>query len=87
MGWWCNRLGSEDIKKYGYYYASLKTITIETYDKYIPKNITTKDGTGKPEDFHAFLYNSTKGGEGSVYLTAKENLGWEVQMPLGLTSK
>lgn len=63
---------AEDIKKYGYYYASLKNITIETYDKYIPKNITTKDGTGKPEDFHAFLYNSTKGGEGSVYLTQKK---------------
>lgn len=60
---------SEDIKKYGYFYAHVKSIHVEAYD--IPDNLLL-DGSDDPDDLHAFLYNSTKGNAKNIYLTNKK---------------
>ncbi|KAI5959098.1 UTR2 [Candida pseudojiufengensis] len=62
---------AEDIQKYGYFYAHVKEIHVETHD--FPSNVTMKDGNStNEEDYHAFLYDSTKGNEENIYLTNKK---------------
>lgn len=61
---------SEDIQKYGYYYAFVKNITIEPYD--IPSYVEEVDSDDGGDDFDAFLYNSTKGLEDNIILTNKK---------------
>ncbi|KAM9907554.1 hypothetical protein OXX69_006388 [Metschnikowia pulcherrima] len=59
---------SEDIQEYGYYYAYVKNVSVETYD--LPSFIDSK--TTNSSKYHAFLYNSTAGDETNVYLTTKK---------------
>ncbi|KAK6200460.1 Utr2 GPI anchored cell wall putative glycosidase [Scheffersomyces amazonensis] len=60
---------SQDIQQYGYYYAYVQNITVEAYD--LPPNVPLQ-GSKNASDLQAYLYNSTAGGQGSVYLTNKQ---------------
>ncbi|CUM64376.1 uncharacterized protein PRCAT00001978001 [Priceomyces carsonii] len=60
---------SSDIKKYGYYYAYLKNITVEQYD--LPDGVKL-EGADDESDLHAYLYNSTKAGQNKIVLTSKK---------------
>lgn len=60
---------SEDMEKYGYYYAYLKLLTVEVAD--LPENLAMDDCDDEDE-CHAFLYNSTDGNADNVYLTGKK---------------
>lgn len=60
---------SEDIKKTGYYYAYVKNVSVETYD--LP-DFAKKNASNKTDDYHAFLYSSTKANEKDVFLTKKK---------------
>ncbi|EDK44055.1 conserved hypothetical protein [Lodderomyces elongisporus NRRL YB-4239] len=61
---------AEDIKKYGYFYAHIKDIKIETRD--LPSNLYLDGNSTDEDDYHAFLYNSTKGDASDVILTSKK---------------
>lgn len=61
---------SEDIKKYGYYYAHIKEIYATAYD--IPNDVKLDGNSTKESDYHAFLYNSTDGDASNVMLTTKK---------------
>ncbi|KAI5953131.1 UTR2 [Candida jiufengensis] len=62
---------AEDIQKYGYFYAHVKEIHVETRD--LPANVSMKDGNSTNyDDYHAFLYDSTAGNEENIYLTNKK---------------
>ncbi|OBA24292.1 hypothetical protein METBIDRAFT_77118 [Metschnikowia bicuspidata var. bicuspidata NRRL YB-4993] len=63
---------SDDIKDIGYYYASVKNVSVTTYD--LPSFLD--QSSVNYTDYHAFLYNSTDGDETDIYLTnAKTWLG------------
>lgn len=57
---------SSDIKDYGYYYAYLKNVTVETYG--LPDDVKLV-GSDNPDNLHAFEYNSTNGYEDDIFLT------------------
>ncbi|KAK6460718.1 Utr2 GPI anchored cell wall putative glycosidase [Scheffersomyces coipomensis] len=60
---------SQDIQQYGYYYAYVQNITVETYD--LPSGVKL-DGSNNETELNAFLYNSTDGNSTDVYLTNKQ---------------
>ena len=60
---------SEDIQKYGYYYAYFKNLTVEAYD--LPDFVQHRSNTSISK-YHAFLYNSTKGFEENIFLTDRK---------------
>lgn len=60
---------SDDIKKYGYYYAYIKDIKVKAFD--LPEKVRL-DGSNDTSKLHAFLYNSTDGDQENVYLTNKK---------------
>lgn len=61
---------SEDIQQYGYYYAYLKSVSVEAYD--LPDGVKL-DGSKKASEYNAFLYNATGlVNEDDVYLTNKK---------------
>ncbi|ABN64958.2 family 18 glycosyl hydrolase, partial [Scheffersomyces stipitis CBS 6054] len=61
---------SEDIQQYGYYYAYLKSVSVEAYD--LPDGVKS-DGSKKASEYNAFLYNATGlVNEDDVYLTNKK---------------
>lgn len=59
---------SPDIKEYGYYYASVKNVSVASYG--LPSFVDTK--YSNISNFNAFLYNSTAGNENNIYLTHKK---------------
>ncbi|CAX42691.1 chitin transglycosidase, putative [Candida dubliniensis CD36] len=61
---------SEDIKKYGYFYAHIKEIYATTHD--LPNNVKLDGNSTKESDYHAFLYNSTDGNDSNIILTTKK---------------
>lgn len=61
---------SQDIEKYGYYYAFVKNIKIEAYD--MPDFVEKIHSEEGGDDFNAFLYNSTDGNEDNIYLTNRK---------------
>lgn len=62
---------SQDIQENGYYYAYLKSATVQSYG--IPDTVQNKD---KASTYHAYIYNSVEGHPENVLLTdAKTYLG------------
>ncbi|KAL6450611.1 UTR2 Extracellular glycosidase UTR2 [Candida maltosa Xu316] len=61
---------SEDVQKYGYFYAHVKDIYVQTYDT--PANVLYDGNSTKDGDYHAYLYNSTKGDAEDILLTQKK---------------
>lgn len=61
---------SEDIQQYGYFYAQVKNIYVDTYD--LPDHISLQGNSSNGDDYHAFLYNNTKGDDTDIYLTNKK---------------
>lgn len=61
---------SEDIQEYGYFYAQVKDVYVETYD--LPDHILLSGNSTNSDDYHAFLYNDTKGDDTDIYLTNKK---------------
>ncbi|GEQ72312.1 hypothetical protein JCM33374_g5999 [Metschnikowia sp. JCM 33374] len=59
---------SQDIQEYGYYYAYVKNVSVQTYG--LPSFVNNKNANST--DYHAFLYNATAGDEYNVYLTNKK---------------
>lgn len=64
---------STDIQEYGYYYAFIKNLKIETYD--LPEDVEkveADDDEAVGDGYNAFLYNSTNGKAKNIYLTNRK---------------
>ncbi|RLV93782.1 Extracellular glycosidase UTR2 [Spathaspora sp. JA1] len=59
-----------DIKNYGYYYAYIKEFHVEAAS--LPAGVKLDGSSNNADDYHAYLYNSTRGNQENVYLTNKK---------------
>lgn len=61
---------TEDIKKYGYYYAYIKEFHMEAYD--LPSDIKFDGNSTDRKDYQAYMYTDVRGYQQDIMLTNKK---------------